>query len=237
MKLLRQLRSAQASLCSDGFTIVELMIATLVFSTILLVITFGVIHFSSDYYKGINSSTTQDTARQVIDSVAQAVQFSGSTPMAPNANSYCIGNQQLVYDLGHEVQSSTDSGLSQITNTTCNTAAVTSDGTELLDKRMRLVQFKVSEPVNPDGTPMFSDHNVWNITVSIAFGDNDLLCDTSQSSAAAGGCGKTAAAIADGDTATAASHGNLRCRLAEGSQFCDVVTLSTTVTRRIVGTS
>jgi prepilin-type N-terminal cleavage/methylation domain-containing protein len=64
---------------SSGFTIVELMISTLVFSVILLVVTFGIVHFTNSYYRGINGSTTQDTARTIVDSVTQAIQFSSGT--------------------------------------------------------------------------------------------------------------------------------------------------------------
>jgi len=217
-----------------GFTIVELMIATLVFSTILLVITFGVIHFTSDYYKGVNSSTTQDTARNIMNIMSQAIQFSGDTPLNPTPSSVCIGNQQLVYTLGNEILTASDNGLAQITDTSCDSAAVASSGTELLDTRMRLVQFSVTEPMS-GGVPVFSDHSVWKVTVSIAYGDNDLLCDSSVAASATGGCSSHANPIADPNTATAASNGTLHCKSMTGSQFCDVVTLSTTVTRRIVG--
>lgn len=216
-----------------GFTIVELMIATLVFSTILVVITFGVINFSSAYYKGINSSTTQDTARSVIDTVAQAIQFSGSVPQipAPGANSICIGNQQFVFNLGKELLLSTDHGLAQITGGSCS--ATPTGGTELLDSRMRLIRFAVDQPKNPDGSAVFTDQSIWNVTIAIAYGDNDLLCDSSVGVSAAGGCAGTAATIADPDIVTAAAAGDLHCKSVTGSQFCDIVALSTTVNRRI----
>ena len=49
----------------SGFTIVELMIATLVFAMVLLVITVGVMSFTRAYYRGINQSNTQRVARAV----------------------------------------------------------------------------------------------------------------------------------------------------------------------------
>src|SRR5262249_25193419 len=61
-----------------GFTIVELMVATLVFSTILIVITYGVLSFTRAYYNGVTNSTTQDTARNIISTISQAVEFNGS---------------------------------------------------------------------------------------------------------------------------------------------------------------
>jgi len=216
----------------NGFTIVELMIATLVFSVILLVITFGVIRFSADYYRGVNSSTTQNTARGIIDSITQAIQFSGGIPTQPTANSICIGNQQLVYNLGTEITGPSDVGLNQTTNVSCSTSPSTANGTELLGKNMRVTQLKVAEPTNPDGSLVFNNHTVWNVELSITYGDNDLLCDSSLSPTADGGCNNNHT-ITDANIVAAASHGALRCKSVTGSQYCDVVSLSTTVTRRI----
>jgi prepilin-type N-terminal cleavage/methylation domain-containing protein len=60
-----------------GFTIVELMIATLVFAVVLILITVGVLTFTRSFFKGINQSRTQNAARTVIETISQGIQFSG----------------------------------------------------------------------------------------------------------------------------------------------------------------
>ncbi len=66
-----------AAKSQDGFTIVELMIATAVFATVLLLCTFGLLQVGRVYYKGITSSRTQEVARTLMEDIAQAIQFSG----------------------------------------------------------------------------------------------------------------------------------------------------------------
>lgn len=65
---------------AQGFTLVELMIATALFSSILLLITFGLLSIGQNYYKGKNSARTQDVARRVIDEISQAIQFGDAAP-------------------------------------------------------------------------------------------------------------------------------------------------------------
>ena len=204
----------------SGFTIVELMIATMVFSVILLVVTYGVLHFTNDYYKGINSSTTQNTARNVIDSVAQAIQFSGGPVQATTTpNGYvCAGNQEFVYALGGQLPTAAYA-LSQITNTTCDTSP-SPTGTELLQPHMRLTQLKVA-PVTGDTTG-----TQWTISAGVAYGDNDQLCaPTSQLGSCAAGAGTLSNAQLIAPDVT--------CKSTAGSQFCNVAKLSTTVVRRL----
>src|SRR5687768_12937296 len=60
---------------NSGFTIIELMIATVVFSTILLIITGGIVQIGKAYYKGVISARTQNTTRQLTDEVTRNLQF------------------------------------------------------------------------------------------------------------------------------------------------------------------
>ncbi len=82
-----------------GFTIVELMIATLVFSVILTVVTMGVISFSNRYYKGVHASTTQNTTRNIMDTITQAIQF-GEARVDPSGanNFFCAGGSVFMFD-------------------------------------------------------------------------------------------------------------------------------------------
>ena len=197
---------------SRGFTIIELMIATLVFSVILLAVTVGIIQITRVYYKGINEANTQDTARNVMDTISQAIQFSGSDVYATQASapgastSFCVGNQQFSYKLGYQLvggspgTNQTTKALWQSTTSGCtgNPAAAAS-GLELLGDKMRLANLTVSE-VN-------GDPNIWKISVRVVFGDDDLL---------------------NNPTGTNAS-----CKGNAGQQFCSVSELTTTVVKRV----
>lgn len=87
-----------------GFTIIELLIATLIFSLVLILVMTGVMQFTRQYYKGVIASNTQNTARAIIDEVTRTIQFNTgslyvlkSTTLMPNTDpaapalGYCIG--------------------------------------------------------------------------------------------------------------------------------------------------
>lgn len=208
LKRLRRARAITQPLTRGGFTIVELMIATLVFSVILLVITSGVMHFTNAYYKGVNSSATQDTVRNIIGSVSQAIQFGGnsfgSANLSVSGGTYCIGNQQFDFVLGKEMGSATTRGLyvSPHSGSGCSSLspmAIVSGGQELLGPRMRLSAFQITQTAS----------NAYNLTVRVAYGDDDLLVNPT----------------------SASPH----CIAQTGSQFCVVSGLATTVESRING--
>lgn len=233
----RRPRSAPTSLRADGFTIVELMIATLVFSVILLVITVGVIHFTAAYYKGINSSTTQTLARSISDEVSQAIQFSGAQPIVAttgfpaNTGVICVGNQEFYYNLGQEITSSTSTALhvwnvaygecynspASGANYYKSAASGYSTGKELLQNRMRLTQFDVSD-IDGGATDTFA------VNVGIAYGDDDLLCAPESVS---NSCRSDAANITDFTVP------DLNCKPDTGSQFCAVINLTTNAQSRL----
>lgn len=208
----------------QGFTIVELMIATLVFSVILIVITVGVLHFTNAYYKGINSSTTQNTARNIIDTVSQAIEFGsadlGHAPAVGPITAYCVGGQQFDFVLGAEIALSpsatqtkdalyqrphSGSGCVNIPTPTLRAGSATG-GKELLGQNMRLSKFSVTQL--PSG--------LYTITVRVVYGDDALL-------------------ISPSGTIPAYSAPDATCKSQTGSQFCAASELSTTVQSRIGG--
>lgn len=194
----------------EGFTIVELMIATLVFSIILLVITVGVIHFTNAYYKGVNSSTTQNTARSVIDAVSQAIEFGGGY-FSSGPTTYCIGNLQFDYVLGSELESApagtqTKNALYQSPGNGSSCSALAGNlktgvnvpnGKELLGANMRISKFVITQLPNKQ----------FSIDVRVAYGDDGLLRNPASTTAA--------------------------CLDQSGSQFCAVSELTTIVQSRV----
>jgi type II secretory pathway pseudopilin PulG len=58
-----------------GFTIVELLIATTVFTMVLLVCAAAIVHIGRMFYKGVITNRTQDMSRAIANDVAQSIQF------------------------------------------------------------------------------------------------------------------------------------------------------------------
>lgn len=204
---------------SRGFTIVELMAATAVFSVLLLVITLGILQVSRVYYKGITESNTQNVARGIMDLVAQSVQFSGgniitttSEPGTPLA--FCIGNEQFSYVAGLQlVEHGSPLGADQTYNALVqDTVAGCADpeppsgfvsstnapGRELLNPNMRLSNLRVQ----------LIGTNLYRVEVKVVYGDEDLLVDAT---------GPDARCISE----------------RAGTQFCAVSELSTIVRKRV----
>jgi prepilin-type N-terminal cleavage/methylation domain-containing protein len=219
----------------SGFTIVELMIATIVSSVILLVITVGIVHFTNDYYHGINASNTQATAQDAIDTIAHSIEFNAGTTSAVSdtatSGAFCAGTQLFMFTAGQQLKgapSDTNWGLYQINNPSANCNPLTlaqvnalGGGTELLGKNMRLAYLKISQQA---GT------NLWNVDIRVAYGDYDLLCDKNIASTNPGSCAPGAPAFAQNATI----QGNkVICKQATGSHFCSVSHLTTSIGQRI----
>ncbi len=99
---------------SSGFTMIELLIATTVFSMVLLVCTVALIQIGKTYYRGITSSQVQNRARAAIDDISQAIQFSGEpvTPIDKISSPYhfCAGDKRYTFLLGKQLESGAASG-------------------------------------------------------------------------------------------------------------------------------
>lgn len=217
-----------------GFTIVELLIATLVFSTVLLVITFGVIRFTNSYYKGLNSSTVQTTTQNAIDVITQSIQFSavqsvGTDDVADAGESgyFCAGRKLFVYDTGNVYRGdpATSKGLYMMDRVGINCVPrAPANGTELLGDKMRLAYIAVENA--PGGT-----HRVWQVSIRIAFGDADLLCNSNITGTTKGSCKAGATSYSATDSVAGQ---DVICKITTGSQFCSTSALSTVAQQRIV---
>lgn len=220
-----------------GFTIVELMIATSVFSLVLLVVSAGVMSFSRSYYHGVIVNNTQNITRNAMDEVVQSVQFSsGVSPILTSAGGktigYCIdGSRSYYFTLNKQITNASQNNalvngancagsnatLGNIGSNRLNTIAANGlqQPRELLGNNMRLAKFSIA----PDQT----DQGLYRIDIEVAYGDDDLLCVP--------GTGDSCAAL----TATNFIQGtsDLRCKTGVGSQFCAVVHLTSTVATRL----
>lgn len=238
---------AEPDMPQAGFTIIELLIATLVFSMVIMVILYGVLDFTHAYYSGVNSSSTQDTARNIMNTVAQSIEFSGSDitttpatfPAAGNLVSFCAGGTTYVYSWGVEYNSSTgpsstNAGLYAITGGCQTLPFAISGGQELLANHMRITDLTVTQsPANA---------RLYTITLGLAYGDGNLLCNASDTNHP-GGClpgatQNTATASVVGNSSYAGGPENdVQCLRITGSQFCAHAGLSTTVSLRVANSA
>jgi prepilin-type N-terminal cleavage/methylation domain-containing protein len=195
---------------NSGFTIVELMIASLVFSVILLLITTGLLQVGRMFLKGTTNTNTQETTRTIIDDIAQAIQFSGDPVSTALTNlgserGFCVGSRRYSYELDKKLDESSPATRNVFVvdrmSTPCNSGTTPQDlsgtpppsGRELLSKNMRLIDLSIQA---------IGNGGLYNVVVTVGHGDNDLF-------------------------------ENGRCKGTTGSQFCSVSRLTTTVQRRI----
>lgn len=108
---------------TKGFTLVELLIATVVFSIVLLTASAALIQVGRLYYKGVITNRTQNVARSVMDNVTQAGQFSSgdfttsTSGSNPTAQILCIGTTRYTYVVGPRRQAKAPNGYDPATNT------------------------------------------------------------------------------------------------------------------------
>jgi prepilin-type N-terminal cleavage/methylation domain-containing protein len=206
---------------SAGFTVIELMIASLVFSVILVVITVGVLSFTNRYYKGVNSAATQAASQSVIDTVTQAMQFgNGSvdiTGISASPAYFCAGGSKFVFDKGEKyTESASQKGfyVEPQGGAACNSTVV-GGGRQLLGKNMRLADLAITSV----STRFFS------VDITVAYGDDDLLCAPS----IVNSCTTNAPMAAT----EYSNRPDITCKPTVGTQFCAVSRLKTSVEKRV----
>ncbi len=202
-----------------GFTIVELMIATGVFSAAVLFITMGVIFIGRQFQQASTRVKLEDASREIHQQVGQSVQFSAGNPVNSSASggwvSTCIGAQRYTYAAtaaqSNPTYTASDfDGLKRglyvdtITPTigTCSILAnpdSTASASNLLPASTTVVKFYYDTGTNTLSTKFISS-------------DSDLL----------------------NLSGTAISSDSMQCKGGvTGKEFCAVVQLNSTATRRV----
>lgn len=168
---------------SKGFTIIEMLIATVVFAMTLLIITTAIIQFGKIYYKGTIQARTQQTVRTALEDVSQSIQFGSQDPTGPftdpsGAQYYCVGNHRYTYIItAAGTQLGTGAGQSPHIFVSddpigCSGAfpsmasqPLPTGARELLGERMQLTNFQITKI----GTDLFQ------VTVAVAYGSSTDL--------------------------------------------------------------
>lgn len=237
---------------NEGFTIIELMIATAVFTVILLIVTVAVIDISKLYIRGQVQSQTQDTARSLLATISQDIEFTKSSEITPSqhlANSgdnfyFCVGSHVYEYTLDSELNPTsfdinssdqyTPHDLILSSSPTCSSpscllpSCVPNKGVALQrltssSQELLSVHQRLGQL---DVEPVSGQPGTYTIKISIGYGDDSVLQDVANS-----GPRIRSAATWLGSLA---QNYNYNCvPQSFGGQFCAVSTLTTTVTSRI----
>lgn len=195
-----------------GFTLVELMIASSVFSVMLLVLASAVVQVGRQYYKGIIAARTQEVARSISDDIARSIQFGGAnvvTLASSGASSgFCIDNRRYSYVVGREVGpgvTRTPRGLvvDQVINCT-GLAAQDLGGGGVVGRDLLPAGMRLGQTPAPDNTGLPA--GTYKVAVTVAYGDDSVL----------------------------SAPPSYRCSsLRYGGQFCAVSALVTFVNKRV----
>lgn len=100
-----------------GFTIIELLIATSIFSVILLTALAGFTEIGRIFYKGVSTTSTQNVANQISQDIlgnfTTAEKVSGPNSYKVSGSTggtytyYCVGNTRYTYNLNYRLDTST----------------------------------------------------------------------------------------------------------------------------------
>lgn len=225
-----------------GFTMVEFMISMAVFSLILIVILAAVAQVSKLYSKGITTTRTQQTARSLIDTIAQQIQYGEAVPSFAGGSTagfigdtdgksgaMCVSGKRLSFVINRQVDTGS---VNTLLNTqkhalwydpspsgACTSVAgldtnpsPSAAGSELLPEGMRLLYLEITPVQNT--VPVAS---IWKVKLKVGFGGQDLYEDN-----------------IDPTREQKVIPINSVCKGAQtGTQFCAVSQLETLVQRRV----
>jgi prepilin-type N-terminal cleavage/methylation domain-containing protein len=133
-----------------GFTIIELSIATAVFSLILLVVVSGIVTFTRQYIKSVHRSQTEETVRLVNGEISNALRLSSASEFKftkdANSGAYCTGTVQYTAYIGNQVGDADKHALirSPYRGGDCVPKTFGANDTELLGKGMFLKTFDIT---------------------------------------------------------------------------------------------
>lgn len=202
----------------QGFTILELMLATTAFSIVLVMVLGSFLQIGRMYYRGVSISKTEEASRTIVDDIGRALQFSRNSvnPIDLSGTSIgviCFGDLRYSFAPNKRLNTtSTPLAASESSRvifrdtgaSTCTEAisGASIKGSEMLEDNMRLNYIKVAE-VGSTG--------LWRIDLSLAYGEDDVFEST-------GG-------VVD--------YTKCRSSTSSGTQFCGVSNVTTYINRRL----
>ena len=214
-----------------GFTIVELMIATSVFSVVIVLGLYAFIQINRYYTKGVNIVRTQEATRNLVADIGNQFQLTSGTYQQltsgslPNGyDGVCVGNKAYIYKLNSPEATDNHAIYSYaVATNTCPPPEDSTPKTVLLRPGVRLLQLDIVDPYSSQGD---GSGPLYNITASLLYAPYD---DPDANSAG------TDLVDTFGDT-----NGNIdhiaawRCKASvSGSEYCSISKINTSVYKRV----
>ncbi len=220
----------------DGFTIIELLIASIAFTLLLILVTTIVIQVSKVYYKGVILSNTQNVTSAIVQDVSKNIQFGlGSSNFSPpptsptssGINIYCIGSAVFIYKLGQEFNNSSGNSIGVLYNSSSSCPSLGNSSSinvsnyipqgyqELLSPNMRIINFTVNQQ---------QPFPLYNISIGVAFGSDQSLCNSNVTNSCTDQNAMDTVKNYANYTGT-----SVQCKLQQGDQYCATSYLNTTV--------
>ena len=211
----------------QGFTIVEVLIASAVFSLVLLAALAGFMQIGRLFYKGVTIAQTQSVANDIFSDISGNFQTAANVSAQQSGNGYtyyCIGNSRYTFNRSVKIDQSSPTYPNHASGgnfgllkdslggatacaapcsdqgvVVCNSPnKVLTNPVELLGNGMRLANFSIT---NPNA----QSPNIYNVSIVVAYGDDDLFDDYTSTSPI--------------------------CKSGAGGQFCAVSQVSTVIHR------
>ena len=160
----------------SGFTLIELMISTAVFSVVLLIATISIILISKNYTRGQVTIQTQNTVQSILNNISNAIKYNNlSTLNFSNLSTatnryFCIGNNVYYFNNLNQLLGSNSSavGLVEYTSPSCNRpTSVPSGASQLLSNNERLGQLSI--------TDIGTTSHLYQIDIEVAYGNDSVL--------------------------------------------------------------
>lgn len=149
----------------NGFTLIELMIATTVFSTVLLIATISIIFVSKTYARSQIVIKTQNNAQAALLNISNAIKFNKTNSInITNISSgyFCVGNNVYTFSINSLVGTDNPAGLFESFSSTC---VPNFSGIQMLSNNERLGGLDVTSTVGGG----------FQVTMTIDYGSNQVL--------------------------------------------------------------
>jgi len=204
---------------NTGFTILEVLIATMVFTVVLMICVQVVTRIGQLYFKGVTSAQIQDLTRKMTEEFSQQIQFGSSLPIPDTISGgdpttpliFCVGDNRYRAIMNRKLG---DQGVTTVLQriTYSGACSIVDSGfvgsTELGVRNMRILKLSIIRST--------TDPYLWSLNIRLALGDSDILDYSSAS------------------TDSPAVYGSAICKSGiSGSQFCATSELSSTILRRV----
>lgn len=240
--MMNQRSRSRVGKSQQGFTIVELMIATSVLAVLLVLVALVMTGVGRLYIKGVNQARIQNATRSIVDQIGAEIQLSDatgvkrpdpqpapSTPSNPGQDviyppnftisAFCLKNTRYTYILNKQIGSESN----QIPHVLWRDKAPTDVCTPVNLASTTLSGGTELMPPNSRLTAFsITQNSPYRIAIGIAYGDDDLL-------------NIQPGTYTNGPYPIDLSGLKTTCKDTKGNQFCATANLQTTITKRLWG--